>query len=85
MLIKVGEFIFPIDFVVYDTERVPSAESHTSVILGHLFLATSNAFINCRNGIIKLSFVKMTLDLNIFNLQDSLMVLMIWIILPLIG
>ena len=30
-------------------------------------LATSNSLINCRNGIIKLSFGNMTLDLNIFN------------------
>ncbi|XP_042988778.1 uncharacterized protein LOC122316294, partial [Carya illinoinensis] len=31
------------------------------------FLATSNALINCRSGILKLSFGNMTLELNIFN------------------
>jgi len=38
------------------------------VILGRPFLPTSNALINCRNGMMKLSFGNMTLDLNIFNL-----------------
>ncbi|XP_075483643.1 uncharacterized protein LOC142523798 [Primulina tabacum] len=35
---------------------------------GRPFLATSNALINCRNGIMKLSFGNMTLELNVFNL-----------------
>ncbi|XP_073137090.1 uncharacterized protein [Henckelia pumila] len=39
-----------------------------TVILGRPFLATSNALINCRNGIMKLSFGNMTLELNVFNL-----------------
>ena len=69
MLIEVGEFSLPIDFVVLDTERVPNAESHIPVILGHPFLATSIALINCRNKMIKLSFHNLTFELNIFNLQ----------------
>jgi len=69
VLINVGEFIFPIDFIVLDTERVPAAESHIPVILGRLFLSISNALINYRNGIMKLSFGNITLDLNIFDLQ----------------
>ena len=69
MLIKVGEFIFSVDFVVLGTERVPNAESHILVILGHPFLTTSNALINYRNGIMKLSFGNTILDLNIFNLR----------------
>lgn len=39
-----------------------------AIILGRPFLATSNALINCRNGIMKLSFGNMTLELNVFNL-----------------
>ncbi|XP_042987199.1 uncharacterized protein LOC122315389, partial [Carya illinoinensis] len=35
---------------------------------GRPFLATSNALINCRSGVLKLSFGNMTLELNIFNL-----------------
>ena len=38
-----------------------------SMILGRPFLATSNALINCRSGVLKLSFRNMTLELNIFN------------------
>ena len=68
MLIEVGEFIFPVDFVAFDIKRVPTAESHIPIILRCLFLATLNALINCRNDMMKLSFRDMTLNLNIFNL-----------------
>ena len=69
MFIKVGELIFPIDFVVLDTVRMPNAESHILVILGHPSLATSNALISFRDGIMKPSFDNLSLDLNIFNLR----------------
>ena len=72
MLIKGGEFIFPVGFVILDAERVSNVESHILVILKHPFLATSNALINCRKGMIKLFFDSMTLDLNILNLQRQL-------------
>jgi len=68
-LIKVGEFISTIDFVVMDTKRVPNAESHILAILRCPFLATSMALISYGNGMMKLSFGNITLDLNIFNLQ----------------
>ena len=51
---------------------MPNVESHIPVILGRPFLATSNGHINYRNGMMKLFFGKMTLDLNIFNLQRHL-------------
>jgi len=38
VIVKVGEFIFPIDFIVPDTEKMPNAESHIPVILGYPFL-----------------------------------------------
>ncbi|RVW80037.1 Transposon Ty3-I Gag-Pol polyprotein [Vitis vinifera] len=38
------------------------------IILGRPFLATSNAIINCRNGVMQLIFGNMTLELNIFHL-----------------
>jgi len=46
VLIKVGEFIFPVDFLVLDNERMPNAESYILMILGHPFLPTSNDLIN---------------------------------------
>uniref|UniRef100_A0A2N9EEQ6 Retrotransposon gag domain-containing protein n=1 Tax=Fagus sylvatica TaxID=28930 RepID=A0A2N9EEQ6_FAGSY len=42
------------------------------VILGRPFLATSNALINCRSGVLKLSFGNMTVELNIFNTCNQL-------------
>ena len=68
VLIKVGEFIFPVDFIVLETQPVSNLKSQIPVILGRPFLATSNALINCRTGQMKLSFGNMTVDLNIFNL-----------------
>ena len=51
VLIKVGDFVFPVDFVVLDTKHTSGAEPKIPVILGRPFLATSNALINCRNGV----------------------------------
>jgi len=68
VLIKVGEFIYPTDFIVIETETVSNLASQVLVILGCPFLTTANALINCRNGMRRLSFGNMTLELNIFNL-----------------
>ncbi|XP_073304121.1 uncharacterized protein [Primulina huaijiensis] len=46
----------------------PCEDDDKSTPKGRPFLATSNALINCRNGIMKLSFGNMTLELNVFNL-----------------
>jgi hypothetical protein len=67
MLVQVDKFIYPVDFVVLDTQPVKACNS-IPVILGCPFLATSNALINCRNGLMKLSFGNMTLEMNIFNI-----------------
>ncbi|PKA60525.1 hypothetical protein AXF42_Ash017931 [Apostasia shenzhenica] len=58
ILIKVGEFIFPVDFIVIETEVKTDQRSQIPVILGRPFLATSNALINCKNGKMRLSFGK---------------------------
>jgi hypothetical protein len=67
VLIKIGDFIFPVDFVVLETQPVTNPKNQIPIILGRPFLATSNALINCRNGSMKLTFGNMTIDLNIFN------------------
>ena len=41
------------------------------IILRRPFLATSNAIINCRNGVMQLTFRNMTLELNIFHLSKK--------------
>ena len=34
-------------------------------------MATANAIINCRNGVMQLTFGNMTLELNIFHLNNK--------------
>jgi len=68
VLIRVGDFIYPIDFIVLETQLVSNLRSQTPVILGRLFLATANAIINCRNGSMRLTFGDMTKEVNVFNL-----------------
>ena len=68
VLIQVDRFYYPVDFVVLDTEPVAVGANH-AIILGRPFLATSNAIINCRNGVMQPVFGNMTLELNIFHLS----------------
>ena len=69
ILIQVDIFYYPVDFVVLDTEPVAVGANHVAIILGRPFLATLNALINCRNGVMQLTFGNMTLELNIFHLS----------------
>ncbi|XP_026399352.1 uncharacterized protein LOC113295219, partial [Papaver somniferum] len=71
VLIKVDKFYFPVDFIVLDTQPVQNPDCHIPVILGRPFLATSNAIINCRNGVLKLSFGNMTVELNVFDISQQ--------------
>ena len=59
------------DFVVLDTEPLAVGANYVPIILGRPFLATSNAIINYRNGIMQLTFSNMTLELNIFHLSKK--------------
>ena len=47
VLVQVDKFIYPVD-----TQPVEACNS-IPIILGRPFLATSNALINCRNGLMK--------------------------------
>jgi hypothetical protein len=67
VIIKVDKFFFPMDFIVLDTENVPHLERLIPVILGRPFLATANACINCRIGVMEISFGNMKVRLNIFT------------------
>ena len=71
VLIQVEKFYYPVDFVVLDTELVAVGANYVPIILGRPFLATSNAIINCRNGVKQLTFGNMTLELNIFHLSKK--------------
>ena len=46
VLIKVGKFIFPVDFVVIDIEE----DKQVSLLLGRPFRATGAAFIDVKKG-----------------------------------
>ena len=71
VLVKVDKFYYPMDFVVLDTKPIASGPNHVPIILRRPFLATSNAIINCRNGVMQLTFGNMTLELNIFHLSNK--------------
>ena len=71
VLVKINNFYYPVDFVVLDTAPSSNEPNHVPIILGRPFLATANAIINCRNGIMQLTFGDMILELNIFNLNDN--------------
>ena len=71
VLIKIDKFYYQVDFVVLDTAPSSNEPNHVPIILGRPFLATANAIINCRNGIMQLNFGDMILELNIFNLNDN--------------
>jgi len=71
VLVKVGDFICRVDFVVLETEVVVSPENEISVLLGRPFLATCNALINCRDDKMKLTFGNMAMEVNVFNLQKQ--------------
>ena len=66
VLIQVDKFYYPVDFVV-----LAVGPNHVPIILGRPFLATSNAVINFRNGVMQLTFGNMTLELNIFHLSKK--------------
>ena len=63
--------LFDVDFVVLDIEPATTGANYVLIILGRPFLATSNAIINCRNGVMQLTFGNMTLELNIFHLSKK--------------
>ena len=71
VLVKVDKFYYPVDFVLLDTKPIASGPNHVPIILGRPFLATANAIINFRNGVMQLTFGNMTLELNIFHLSNK--------------
>jgi hypothetical protein len=56
VIIQVDKFYFPMDFIALNTKLVPNPDKMILVILGRSFLATGNACINCRMGIMEITF-----------------------------
>ena len=71
VLVKVDKFYYLVDFVIVDTEPVAEGINQVPIILRRPFLATCNSIINCRNGVMQLTFGYMTLGLNIFHLSNK--------------
>ena len=67
----VDNFYYLVNFVVFDTEPMAECTHKLPIILGRPFFAIANAIINCRNGIMQLTFGNMTLELNIFHLSNK--------------
>jgi len=68
VFIRVGDFIYPVDFIVLETQPMLNPRAQTPVILWQPFLAAVNAIINCMNGSMRLIFGDMTKEVNVFNL-----------------
>jgi len=68
IFIWVREFIYPVDFIVLETQPVSNPRTQTSVILRRPIFATTNTTINYRNVSMRLIFEDMTRKFNVFNL-----------------
>ena len=70
-MVQIDKGFFSVDFVVLDMDP-----SHTSkqipLILGRPFLATANATINYRSGVMDVSVMNMRPRLNIFKASAQL-------------
>ena len=71
-MLQIDKIFNPVDFLLLDTHFVVNMESKIPIILGRPFLATTNALINCRNGLMKISFGNTTLKVNIFHIGKQL-------------
>ena len=65
LLVKVGKFVFPVDFIILDIEE----DSQVPLLLGRPFLATGAALIDMQKGVLTLRVKEEAVD---FNLLQSL-------------
>ena len=63
VLVKVGKFIFPTDFIILDMDE----DSQAPLLLGRPFLATEGALINMQKGILTLKVGEETADFNLIR------------------
>ncbi|XP_076958465.1 uncharacterized protein LOC143634196 [Bidens hawaiensis] len=66
VIVMIEDFYYPVDFLVLDYVTV-DPKWQPNVILGRLFLATANALINCRPGVVDMAFGTKNLRLNVFS------------------
>ena len=65
VLVKVGKFVFPVDFIILDIEE----DSQVPLLLGRPFLATGAALIDMQKGVLTLRVGEEAAD---FNMLKSL-------------
>ncbi|XP_022019306.1 uncharacterized protein LOC110919343 [Helianthus annuus] len=63
VIVKVGEFFYPVDFLVLDCAK----NTQPTVILGRPFLATTKAIINCAEGTVRMRFGDTKMSLKLFS------------------
>ncbi|XP_076942486.1 uncharacterized protein LOC143612366 [Bidens hawaiensis] len=66
VIVMIEDFYYSVDFLVLDYVTV-DPKRQPNVILGRPFLATTNALINCRTGVVDMDFGNKNLRLNVFS------------------
>ncbi|XP_062099799.1 uncharacterized protein LOC133805643 [Humulus lupulus] len=66
VLVKVGKFIFPTDFIILDMEE----DANIPIIMGRSFLATGRALIDVQKGELKLRVQNEEVTFNGFAATD---------------
>ena len=68
MLVKVGKFFFPVDFIILDIEE----DSQVPLLLGRPFLATGAALIDMQKGVLTLRVGEEATDFNLLQGLNNL-------------
>ena len=68
VLVKVGKFIFPVDFIILDMEE----DSQVPLLLGRPFLATGAALIDMQKGVLTLRVGEEAADFNMLQSWKNL-------------
>ncbi|KAK9008818.1 hypothetical protein V6N11_080296 [Hibiscus sabdariffa] len=63
VIVKVGKFVFPVDFLILDCE----VDDKAPIILGRPFLATGRILIDCEKGDFIMRVTDQTMTINVFN------------------
>ncbi|KAK9008902.1 hypothetical protein V6N11_080379 [Hibiscus sabdariffa] len=63
VIVKVGKFVFPADFLILDCE----VDDKAPIILGRPFLATRRILIDCEKGNFTMRVADQTMTINVFN------------------
>ena len=71
-MVQVSEFVYPIDFIVLDMDQGCDSRHQTPVLLGRPFLATADAVIKCRTGMLKLRFRNLKTEMKVADAASKI-------------